>query len=348
MRVSFWTLSACFSLLGSIVIAAQPAAPMPAAAASSSDDEAVWGERIPLPADPAAWINSHPLTPERLAGKTALVWFFDEECPLAAEQWPRLMQFSRKWADRPVAFIAVNSGNSRATLEEYVRTNRVDWPVIVDADRSLEKACKMDISLECVFQMTLISPDGKMWYGYHDKMESELEERMPKAKWEIDLAEVPASMRQAARQVEFGDYAAASAVIKRNLTSAHEPARNCATRLQALGEQQLAARLQSTRKSAARSGPAWDQYRVYQSVAAEFAGLELPTEVTSALAALETDPQVRGELAAERLWAPLEKALAKGTGNVSSAAVARLLKLYPKTTAARKARTALQIPEPAN
>jgi hypothetical protein len=361
MRVSCLTLSPIFSLMGfsllcSVVIAAQPASPMAqpatpmpaaAAAASSSDDEAVWGERIPLPADPAAWINSHPLTPGRLAGKTALVWFFDEECPLAAEQWPRLMQFSRKWADRPVAFIAVNSGNSRAALEEYVRTNRVDWPVIVDADRSLEKACKMDISLECVFQMTLISPDGKMWYGYHDKMESELEERMPNAKWELDLAEVPASMRQASRQVEFGDYASAAPVIKRNLTSTNDLARNCATKLRAMGEKQLAARLQSIRKSAAlKSASAWDQYRVYQTVAAEFAGLELPTEINSAMAALEADPQVRGELAAERLWAPLEKSLAKGIGNVPQPAVAKLLKLYPKTTAARKARTAFAIPEP--
>lgn len=336
----FWAGLTC------VVAASTEPAATSSSAAAAADDEAVWGERIELPADPQAWINSHPLTLERLKGKTALVWFFDEECPLCVEQWPRLMQISRKWSDRPVAFIAVNSGNSRAAVEQYVRSNHVLWPVIVDSDRSLEKACKMEISLDCVYQMTLISPDGKMWYGYHDKLESELEERMPKAKWEIDAKDVPDSLRQAWRQAEFGDYASAAPVIKRYLPSTTAALRECAERLQALGERQLAARLDSLRRAKSDATP-WETYRRYRAVAEEFAGLKLPTEAEAAMKSLEADPQVRNELEADRLWRTIETAVAKGgAAGVPVGIVTRLLKQYPNSDAARKARTTLGLPAP--
>src|SRR5690349_3653751 len=41
-----------------------------------------------LPRDPAAWLNSPPLSVEALKGKGVVLWFFEEQCPRCRAKWP--------------------------------------------------------------------------------------------------------------------------------------------------------------------------------------------------------------------------------------------------------------------
>ena len=41
-----------------------------------------------LPANPAMWLNSPPLSAESLKGKGVFLWFFEETCPSCRGKWP--------------------------------------------------------------------------------------------------------------------------------------------------------------------------------------------------------------------------------------------------------------------
>src|SRR4051812_37123176 len=72
-----------------------------------------------LPGKEADWINSSPLTVENLKGKAVILWFFEEECPKCRANWPNMYKIAEKYADKPVIFVAVNSGTPRKKLEAY-------------------------------------------------------------------------------------------------------------------------------------------------------------------------------------------------------------------------------------
>src|SRR5688572_16136054 len=95
---------------------------------------------LSLPADPRLWINSGPISFDALKGKAAVLWFYEEQCPKCREKWPELLALSKKLEGQPIIFIAVNSGNSRGEVEQYVRSNKITWPVIVDPTREFEQA----------------------------------------------------------------------------------------------------------------------------------------------------------------------------------------------------------------
>ena len=65
-----------------------------------------------LPNSPANWMNSAPLSLEQLQGKGIVVWYFEEQCPSCEKKWPAILEMAEKHRDKPVVFIAVNSGES--------------------------------------------------------------------------------------------------------------------------------------------------------------------------------------------------------------------------------------------
>ena len=66
-----------------------------------------------LPDQPAAWVNSPPISLSALKGKAAVLWFYEEQCPNCKKKWPALLAAAKQYEGQPIVFIAVNSGNSR-------------------------------------------------------------------------------------------------------------------------------------------------------------------------------------------------------------------------------------------
>ena len=74
--------------------------------------------------------------------------------------WPGLQAVARKFQDKPVLFLAVNSGTPRLQVQSYLRKNRVTWPAIADTDRSFERGCGVPpISLKNIYQVRIMKPD---------------------------------------------------------------------------------------------------------------------------------------------------------------------------------------------
>ena len=80
---------------------------------------------------PATMINSPPLNKDGLRGKVVVLYYYEEGCPSCRKAWPDKLKVAQSYKDKPVIFIAVNSGNSSAEVSEYLNEVNCKWPTIV-------------------------------------------------------------------------------------------------------------------------------------------------------------------------------------------------------------------------
>jgi thiol-disulfide isomerase/thioredoxin len=261
-----------------------------------------------LPEDPAVWINGGPVTAEMLKGKAAFLWFFEEQCPRCREKWSDLKALSEQFEDQPIAFIAVNSGNSRDVMEAYAKDAKVPWPILVDANRELERACfeGKEISLQNITQVQLVMPDGKFQAGQWNDVQGSATQAVKDAKWSGDPAQVPPSLLPAWRGIQFGLYQKSAPSIVGALTSADAAEKAMAEQLQGFVQGKIANQMQAA-KDAHRAGEKWKSYKMVTAIPAQFAGYTIPEGVAKAKSALANDEQVRGELTARTELEALKK-----------------------------------------
>lgn len=321
-------LAFAFVVLASIASVATSAAP--------ADDA------FRLPSNPAAWLNSQPLTNDMLAGKAALLWFYEEGCPRCREKWPEMLATAKKFDGKPVVFIAVNSGNSRADVQQYAREVQLTWPVVVDADRSLEKSAGVgEISLENIYQAKLLMPDGRLDDAAWSDIEGSVNGVLAEAKWRVAPQEVAEPLKAAWLQVEFGNFGAAAPLIRKQLTSPKADVKASALKLQDAVLKELDSGAAEA-KQARAAGEAWKAYKAYAVLASRFRGFDLPSEVLTSLKELGADEKIRAELAASKQWETVQRSL--GAAEPPKTAVGqlqRLVRQFPNTEAAAHAQAAL-------
>lgn len=189
-------------------------------AEKSPTQEPIWyrtgGELTELPASPEQWINCPPLSLESLDGKGIVLYYFEEQCPNCEKRWPALLQAAAQHQDDPVIFIAVNSGNAPQQIAGYLKRNHINWPVIVDTDRSFEKeSLGKTISLENIYAVNVRTASGEWRGASPDQLDAVATAAAEGGKWRVDPAAMPDELRAAWAQVEIGNYPAASRAIMR-------------------------------------------------------------------------------------------------------------------------------------
>lgn len=296
-----------------------------------------------LPSNPAAWLNSPPLTTEMLAGKSAFLYFFEEDCPRCRERWPAIFEAAKQFQGKPVVFIAVNSGTPRNEVQRYASEVGLSWPVIVDADRSFEKAAGIEneISLQNIYQARGLLPDGTLQNASTD-IAASVPELLSDAKWRVEPAEVPDTLKPAWLQIEFGNFNAASALVKKNLSSPKADVKSGAEKLLAAVAKERDAAIRSA-DDAHAGGRKWEAFKLYTALVLRFKTFDVPSEVHAKLRELATDDAVRNELAAGKLWDGVARQLPPGAPPSKSAVgqLQRIVKQHPDTEAARQAQAAL-------
>ncbi len=301
-------------------------------------------EGFRLPSNPAAWLNSPPLTNDMLAGKAALLWFYEEGCPRCREKWPEMIAAAKKFDGKPVVFIAVNSGNSRVDVQQYAREVQLSWPVVVDGDRSLEKSAGVgEISLQNIYQAKMLLPDGRLDDADWSDIEGSVTGALAEAKWRVEPSEVAEPLKGAWLQVEFGNFGAAAPLLKKHLNSPKADVKTSAQKLNAAVLKELAVGAEAARQ-AREAEELWKSYKAYALLAARFRGFDLPADVLTALKELGAEETVRAELAASKQWETVQRALGPAGAAPSKAVVGQLQRLvhqYPNTEAAAGAQAAL-------
>jgi len=296
-----------------------------------------------LPAAPQQWLNSPPLTTEILKDKAVVFWYFEETCPTCEAKWPELLETAKKHEGEPVLFVAVCSGTSRPTVEQYLRRNKIDWPVLVDTDRSFEKASDVrEISLQNIHQIKVLSGDGTFAEHGNFEIGEAADKVAPTGKWKIDPKEIPVALRPTWQQIEFGNFAPAAAVLKRNLASPKEDIKAGAEKLQGAVDAELQAAM--TQASEAKSsGDTWKAYKTLMELPTRFKGYTLPATVGTDLKELKGSEGVKKELNADKALHVLKQKVSGGKFSPKSVQgqMEKFLEQYPDTEAAAEVQEAL-------
>ncbi|HEY9077108.1 MAG TPA: TlpA disulfide reductase family protein [Anaerolineaceae bacterium] len=76
-------------------------------------------------------INGRRFTIQNLRGKAAIINFWATWCPPCREEMPLLQEISEKYSDR-IQIFAINNGESKELVIDYVRKNGINFPVLID------------------------------------------------------------------------------------------------------------------------------------------------------------------------------------------------------------------------
>ncbi|QDT69596.1 Thiol-disulfide oxidoreductase ResA [Planctomycetes bacterium MalM25] len=311
-----------------------------AALAQGYDSE---DETITLPSDPRLWHNSPPLSLDSLEGKGVVFYFFEEESPAVAQQWPSLLAQAKTYEGKPILFVGVNSGSDPRVLKRYLASYRVNWPVIHDYDRSLESAMglpKLSTATN-VFAVTYLSGEGTRGDGKGADFAATAEAALKGASWKVDPAAIPRPLMSAWRDVELGDYKRPARALNRAAKTKDESEKTAADQLLSVIEKEATA-VATQAAEALKSNDNWAAYKHLDTMLQRFDGYEFPIlerAETKHDELAKTDP-IKDELSAAKL---LNKAVATGSKGTPSAVkrakgvLRRLIADHPSSEAAAKA-----------
>jgi len=68
-------------------------------------------------------------------GKTVLINFWTTWCPPCRYEMPFLQEIYDEWSDRGLMVLAVDIGERPAKVKEFVRSNNLTLPVLLDTER---------------------------------------------------------------------------------------------------------------------------------------------------------------------------------------------------------------------
>jgi thiol-disulfide isomerase/thioredoxin len=313
-----------------------PGAPPVGASASGKRPE---GSAPEFPSDPSQWVNSPPISTEALKGKGVFLWYFEESCPTCRGKWPSLLATAQKYEGKPVLFMAVNSGTSRGEIQQYAQETGITWPIIVDPSREFEqKSGVNEISLQNIYQVRLITADGRSHAGDFRDIEGSITRALDGAKWRVDPAEITPALRAAWTAIEFGNFTAAASAVKRALASSNPALKKAGEKLNGAVQKEMEDELAPIKK-ALENDEKWDAYKVIASVAQRYRGYSLPESIESDRKRLADDPKVKEELAAKRILDGARKLIAKSnTRRRGMAQLKKLVQDQPETEAGQRAK----------
>ena len=309
-----------------------------------------YADEVPeFPFDPANWINSGPLTASGLKGKGIVLYFFEEECPRCRARWPELIESASKFEGQPVVFIAVNSGTNRSAIESYVRQVKCPWPVLLDPTRDFEKACGVkEISLQNIYQMKYAQPDGTLLTGNFSDMEETANKALVNAKWKLDPADVPDSLKSTWIAIETGNYKGLAVQLKKSQLSGKPEAKEAAKKLMDIVQQELDDQMTAI-KEAHESGNTWTAYQLCNQLPVRFAGFDLPKDVATLKKDLMKDAKVKAGQTALKSLDSARKLLSSGNPVLQKKAVAALEQVvsdFPDTDLSRLAQSLIDSTKP--
>lgn len=85
----------------------------------------------------ARTLDGDRLTNESLHGKVVLLQFWTTWCPYCRREQPIVDALAREFADRDLVILAVNVGESRKKVKQYLAASPRDCPVVLTEDTNL-------------------------------------------------------------------------------------------------------------------------------------------------------------------------------------------------------------------
>jgi len=300
---------------------------------------AAWAQELDLKG--SGWVNAKDLSLDRLKGKVVVVFFFEEECPRCLAGIPGRNALRKSYADKPVVFIGINSGTSKSAVEEYAKSNKMEWPIWVDEQRETEKPFGFKISLQNIYQWYVMDPEGKLHNAPFEEaaLRADIDRYLATAKMTFDGITIPDKLKPLARDLELGQYdpylpelAALAAKSPKDIQSA---AQAMYEKLKPLAETGL-----EKAKALESAGKKYLAYVEFSKVAAWFRRTDYEKTATAALASLKKDKEVQEEIAAKAMLDQARSLLSsskKSDKESASVLLGMVQKKYPGTEAGKEA-----------
>ena len=201
------------------------------------------------------------------------------------------------------------------------------------------------VSLNAIMQVRIITAAGRMTRDNPRNLEKAAERALEGASWNVELSGIPAALQRTWLAVEFGNYPAAAASLKKSLRSRKSKTKSAAEKLQAYVQQQLDQQLQSAAADL-DEGLKWQAYKTYASLRQTFKGYEIPDEVAQHVKTLTADKSVKEERIAQKIFQSARRAVLSAKSNSSrKRGLGRLKKIIaesPETEAASQAKALLE------
>ena len=289
----------------------------------------------------SGWVNAKDLSLERLKGKVIVLFFFEEECPRCLAGIPGRNALRRSYADKPVVFIAINSGTPKSAVEEYAKSNKMEWPIWVDDQRETEKPFGFKISLQNIYQWYVVDPEGKLHSAPFEEaaLRTDIDKYLATAKMTFDGVTIPDKLKPLARDLELGQYdpnlADLAQIAAKGPKDIQSAAQAMYEKLKPLAESGL-----EKGKALEGEGKKYLAYLEYSKVAAWFKRTDYEKTAMAALAPLKKDKEVQEEIAAKAMLDQAKSLLSsskKGDKESASVLLGMVQKKYPSTEAGREA-----------
>nr|WP_245301867.1 redoxin domain-containing protein [Symbiobacterium terraclitae] len=78
-----------------------------------------------------------------LAGQPVVINFWATWCPPCRKEMPDFQQVYDKYKEMGLRFYAVNVGESRVAVRDFAERLGVDFPILIDADESAQRAYRI-------------------------------------------------------------------------------------------------------------------------------------------------------------------------------------------------------------
>ena len=297
---------------------------------------------------PSVWVGGEPSSLDSLRGKAMLLYFFEEECPKCSARWPAIMATAKKYEGEPIFFVAVNSGTSKPSVEQYARTVGVNWPIIVDSDRAFEQTCRVSpISLQNIVQVRHVTPKGQLEVGDWADLDGTIKRALNGARWNFDPKIVPPELYRAWLSIELGRelgrFSDAAAAIKGDRSSRRGDLQDATRKLADYVRDRIHVELEAAKTEAETS-----KYRAYQhyaAIAEQYAGYAATNEAVKASRELAKDPAVKSDVLSLKLFDKQRPLFDSSKPAIRTKAVTALKKLIdeqPDSEGAKRAQDLLR------
>lgn len=116
--------------------------------------------------------NGETITLASLRGHPVLINFWATYCPSCIDEMPAIESVYEAYRDQGFVVVGINTGESMAAIQGYVRRTGVTYPIALDPDAKAQKAYKVYDLPRSVF----IDADGMVVVDHIGEMNAEMVE----------------------------------------------------------------------------------------------------------------------------------------------------------------------------
>ena len=266
---------------------------------------------------------------EDFKGKVLVVYFGCPVCPTNRGSIPGRNKIVEQFRDKPVKFLAITPA-AAGEAKGYATETKLEMPCFADGLGVMQQRYGTKISLQNIWQVRVIGPDGVI-VGY-DMSASEIEKAVASVKWKYKDDGYDPKLANIVDLLEWNQFVPAMQSLRPFLKQKNKTADSARALYEKVKSTDGAA--WASDADAAASDDKIKAVELYSRLAACFPDDDLGKHATEALKTLKKDKAVADEVAARQMYGQLYTAMSRATPNQKTSVINFCMNIsqrYPQT-----------------